>query len=535
MDRIQGVTRHQIEFGCLNDAISKENPVRVMDAFIEKLDFEKLGFVIRDEKSEGRPAFEDKIFLKIYLYGYVNGIRSCRKLERECYRNIELHWLIGKLAPNYHSIADFRKVNARALRNLFKLFVLFLKEVNLIGGKTIAIDGTKVRAHNSKKNNYNPKKIQRHIDYIDQKTNEYFDQLEKNDSQEDIMKISDVEEKILRLKQQKINYELLRTKLEESGEPQVSTTDADSRALLVQGQVVEIAYNMQAAVDEKHKLIVATHTINRNDRNALSAIAIEAKSNLNAENITAISDKGYHNGRELQKCKDQNISTICAHAEIVNSNEHGTTPAYLVTKFKYNKDDDTYTCPEGSVLKTTGNWHKKTRERDSHQFKKYRTPDCKTCLVKSLCTGRADGGREIDRSEYAQAAEENALRYSKSKELYRKRQEINEHIFGTIKRKWSYYYTNLKGLKKVNGEHSFICFVYNFVRAINILEVPEILDRIKNWTPDYTKIAWLLNIILNFRPFTAFKKNLHAIHLQFSTSPIGLLFVLSATYHQIFR
>lgn len=521
MDRIQGVTRHQIEFGCLEDTISHENPVRVMDAFIEKLDFEKLGFVCRVEKSEGRPAFEDKVLLKIYLYGYVNGIRSSRKLERECNRNVELHWLIGKLAPNYHSIADFRKVNSMALRNLFKLFVTFLKEIELIGGKTIAIDGTKVRAHNSKKNNYNPKKIQRHIDYIDRKTNEYFEQLEKNDSQEDIMKISDVEEKIIRLKEQKIRYEILQTKLEESGEPQISTTDTDSRALLVQGQVVEIAYNMQAAVDAKHKLIVATHTINRNDRNALSAIAIEAKNNLDIQNFTALSDKGYHNGRELQKCKDQNISTVCAHAEIVNSNEHGTTPAYLVTKFKYNSQDDTYICPQGSVLKTTGTWHKKTRERDSHLFKKYRTPDCKTCPVKSLCTGRADGGREIDRSEYAQASEENALRYGKSKELYRQRQEINEHIFGTIKRKWSYYYTNLKGLKKVNGEHSFICFVYNFVRAINILEVPEILEKIKNWTPDYTKIVCLLNIIMNFKPFTILKKNPQTSLFQFSTSPIG--------------
>lgn len=522
MNQIEGIARYQIEFSCMEDAISKENPVRVMDAFIEKLDLERLGFVCRPEKMEGRPHFEHKLFLKIYLYGYINGIRSSRKLERECCRNLELHWLIGKLAPNYHSIADFRKVNSGALRNLFKLFVTFLKNVELIGGNTIAIDGTKVRAHNSKKNNFNPKKINRHLEYIHQKTEEYFEQLEKNDTQEDIMKIADVEEKILRLKEQKINYEILQANLQKSGETQISTTDKDSKAMLVQGQVVEIAYNMQAAVDAKHKLIVATHTINRNDRNALTAIALEAKNNLGVENFTALNDKGYHNGRELQKCKDNNITTICAQAEIVNSNEHGTRPEYLVTKFKYNNEDDTYTCPQGSTLRTTGTWHKKTRERDSLQFKKYRTPDCKTCPVKSFCTGRADGGREIDRSEYAQAVEENAQRYRKNKELYRKRQEINEHIFGTIKRKWGYYYTNLKGLQKVNGEHSLICFVYNFVRAINILKVPEILGKIKNWTPDYAKIVWRLNIIIVFRQFRPLKNNCRVILHANSHSTIGL-------------
>lgn len=489
----------------MDDAIGPENPVRVMDAFVEKLDLEKLGFASRAFKLEGRPAFEDQVLLKIYLYGYINGIRSSRRLEKECTRNLELQWLVGKLAPNYHTIADFRKVNATALRNLFKLFVTFLKDIDLIGGKTIAIDGTKVRAHNSKKKNFNPKKIQRHLDYIEQKTNDYFEQLQKNDRQEDMIHISEVEEKILRLKAQKINYEILKTQLEESGEPQISTTDADSRALLVHGQVVEVSYNMQAAVDDKHNLIVATHTINRNDRNALSNIALEAKNNLNVEGFTALVDKGYHNGRELHTCKSNGIETLCAHAEIVNSNLYGTTPDYLVTKFKYDKDSDTYTCPQGSILKTTGTWHKKTRERDSHQFKKYRTPDCKTCPVKSLCTGRADGGREIDRSEYAQAVEENAARYHKNKELYRKRQEINEHIFGTIKRKWSYYYTNLKGLEKVNGEHSFIALVYNFVRAINIVSVPELLKKIENWKPDYRAIVRIQLFPTHFKRFSAIK------------------------------
>lgn len=505
MNRIQGISRHQIEFSCLEDAISLENPVRVVDAFVDKLDLNQLGFIVKEIKSEGRPGFENGIFLKIYLYGYINGIRSSRKLERECTRNIEMQWLIGKLTPNYHSIADFRKNNPAALRNLFKLFVAFLQDLDLVEGNTLAIDGTKVRANNSKKNNYNIKKIQRHLDYIDQKSNEYLSLLETNDAQDDRMRIEEVEEKLNRLKESKIQYELLQKKLVETGELQISATDADSRALLVQGQVVEICYNMQAAVDDKHNLIVATHTINRNDRNALSKIAFEAQKNLNVESFTALVDKGYHNGRELQRCKENGIVTICAHAEIVNSNQHGTTPDYLVTKFKYNSEEDTYTCPQGSKLRTTGTWHKKTRERDSHLFKKYRTPDCKACSVKSLCTGRAHGGREIDRSEYAQSVEENAERYHNNKALYRKRQEINEHIFGTIKRKWSYYYTDLRGLEKVNGEHSFICFVYNFIRAINILSVPTLLEKIKNWTPNYRSIVRFYILLHYLKPHRAIK------------------------------
>ena len=250
-----------------------------------------------------------------------------------------------------------------------------------------------------------------------------------------------------------------------------------------------MSYNIQAAVDQKHNLVIATHTLNRNDRNALSKIALEAKENIKAKNITVLSDKGYHNGREIQTCRDNNIDTICAQQVIINSNEKGTTPDYLVTHFKYNKQADTYTCPQGATLTTTGTWHKKTRERDSHQFKKYRTSDCKECAVKPLCTARASGGREIDRSEYADAVEENSRRYKANKELYRKRQEINEHIFGTIKRQWGYNHTNLKGLEKVNGEMALIMTVYNMKRTINILGMEKLLEQIKNWKPNYKEIA----------------------------------------------
>jgi len=512
MNHIAGIPRLQMQIRSLEDCIDQENPIRFIDAFVEQLDLEKLGFEMKTLKSEGRPSFESTTLLKIYLYGYLNGLRSSRRLESECARNIEMQWLTLGLCPNYHTISDFRKDNPKALKNVFKLFVSFLKDIDLIGGQTIAIDGTKSRAHNSKKNNYNQKKIDRHLAYIEEKCNEYLKTLEDNDVKEDVSKISNIQDKINRLKINKIKYEVLQEQLNSSEEPQISTTDPDARALLVHGQVVEVCYNIQTAVDDKHKLVIATHTINRNDRNALSDIAFEAKENLNAENFVTILDKGYHNGREIQKVTNAGIIPIVAPSEIVNSNNHGTTPEYVVTNFTYNEQNDTYTCPQGNTLRTTGTWHKKSRDNNSsYHFKKYRTPACKTCPVKHLCTGRASGGREIERSEFATAVEANNSRYKENAVLYRKRQEIIEHVFGTIKRKWGYYYTNLIGLDKVNGEHSLIMLVYNIKRCFKLLGVPQLIDRMNNWVSPYKKaptfpLNWLY--LMPLKPHYFLNKNL---------------------------
>ena len=486
MQHITGIPRNQMCFSSLEDTISSENPIRFIDAFVAALSLEALGFSVQTIKTEGRPSFDTKIFLKLYLYGYLNGLRSSRKLEKECVRNIELQWLLCAIVPNYHSISDFRKDNLSGLKKLFKLFVTFLKDADLIAGKTIAIDGTKSRAHNSKKANFNQKKIDKHLAYIEERTQEYLDEIAKNDQHENAIVVTKIQEKIERLKKNKIRYELLEEKLQASGEPQISTTDQDARALLVQGVVVEISYNIQAAVDNKHNLVVATHTINRNDLNALGTIALEAKENLGLETFTVLVDKGYHNGREIAQCINHNITTIVAHPTPGTSKESVTQPDYLVAKFIYNKDDDTYTCPQGETLKTTGRWHKKSgrTEQSGYQFRKYRTPACKTCPVKHLCTARP-AGREIDRSEYASAVEENNKRYQENPQLYRKRQEINEHIFGTIKRQWGYNHTNLKGLDKVNGEHSLIMLVYNIKRSINILGVPDLIAKLKKWKSPY--------------------------------------------------
>lgn len=491
MQHITGISRQQMRFSSLEDTISPDNQVRFIDAFVEYIDISKLDFAVKTLKTEGRPSFNSKVFLKIYLYGYLNGVRSGRDLEKECFRNMEMQWLLEDIRPNYHSISDFRKDNPIALKKLFKLFVSFLKEVDLIGCETIAIDGTKNRAHNSKKANFNQKKIDKHLAYIEAKTQEYLDTLEENDAKDNSAIIQNIQQKIERLKGNKFRYEQLQEKLKASGEPQISTTDNDARVLLVQGQVVEISFNMQAAVDAKHNLVVATHTINRNDRSALSAIAIEAKENLGIETYTALVDKGYHNGKQIEICKQANITTIVAQPE-QGKNKENIHPDYLVTKFQYDKTTDTYTCPQGEILKTTGTWYKKTADKDSYEFKRYRTPKCRECPVKHLCTSRASG-RDIDRSQYADAVEENNKRYQANAQLYRKRQEINEHIFGTIKRQWGYNHTNLTGLEKVNGEHSLIMLVYNIKRSINILGVPDLIAKLQKWNSPYkAKVLFLL-------------------------------------------
>lgn len=196
MQHIQGISRHQLQIRSLEDTITLENPIRFIDAFVGVIDFQKLGFELRILKTEGRPSFKTEVFLKLYLYGYLNGIRSSRRLEKEYLRNLEVQWLLEDIRPNYHSIADFRKDNPKALKQLFKLFVSFLKEADLIAGETIAIDGTKSRAHNSKKSNFNQKKIDKHKEYIELKTQEYLDELDRNDAQDSSTKITNIQKKL---------------------------------------------------------------------------------------------------------------------------------------------------------------------------------------------------------------------------------------------------------------------------------------------------------------------------------------------------
>jgi transposase len=500
MQFIQGQQRQQTYFATLEDQVAADNPVRLIDAFIEKLDLQQLGFSKTTPNSEGRPAFAPQVLLKLYLYGYLNKIRSSRKLERECSRNIELQWLLQNLVPNYHTIADFRKLHTQALQLMFRLYVHFLSEAGLLGKTTIAVDGSKFKAVNSKKNNYNQKKIDKHQQLIKDKAEKYLQELDDLDKQEQTKSKDDLDikrEKIKqgleKLKERTIKYDSLQQQLNNTTDKQISTTDADSRSILITKSIVEVAYNVQNVVDDKNNLVVQTQATNTNDGKALYKAATQAKQNLQLqkeETIMLLADKGYHTGAELQQCQQENMITHVAYKEQPGVKHIATD--FLAESFAYDKSTDSYICPAGATLTSLGTWHNKKGEANetSFRFKTYRTDGCKTCALRSQCTKL--NKRIIQRSEYQDAVDINNNNIKQNPHYYKRRQAIVEHPFGTIKRHFGFTHTLLKGLQKVNGEMNLIMFCYNFMRTKNILGFDKMLETIKNWQPDYSKIVCAL-------------------------------------------
>ena len=501
MEFIQGSNRQQCYFSSLEEQVSSANAVRLMDAFVDKLDLLQLGFTSIVHKSEGRPPYAPGVILKLYLYGYLNKIRSSRKLEKECSRNIELQWLLQNLRPNYHTIADFRKVHSQALQNMFRLYVQFLSEAGLLGKTTIAVDGSKFKAVNGKKNNYNQKKIDKHRQFIEDKTTKYLLELDELDKQENTkdelsIKKEKIKQGLAKLKERTIKYDTLQQQLESTADKQISTTDADSRSIIIVKNIVEVAYNTQNAVDDKHNLIVHTQATNTNDGKALHKAATQAKQNLQLQKedtLIVLADKGYHTGAELQQCQQDNMITHVAYKE-QPSVKH-ISSEFLSESFDYNKATDSYTCPAGAVLRSLGTWHNKKGEASetSYRFKTYRTDACKTCALKHQCTKLPK--RIIHRSEYQDAVDMNDNNIKKNPKYYKRRQAIVEHPFGTLKRHWGFTHTLLKGLEKVNGEMNLIMFCYNFMRTKNILGFNKMLEAIKNWQPDYNKVICALKSV----------------------------------------
>lgn len=498
MQYIQGNSRHQTYFSTLENQVSADNPVRLIDCFVDKLDLLKLGFAKTVHSSEGRPPFAPQVLLKLYLYGYLNKIRSSRKLEKECSRNIELQWLLQNLNPNYHTIADFRKGHAQPLQSMFRLYVQFLIDAGLLGKTTIGIDGSKFKAVNSKKNNYNQKKIDKHRQFIEDKTTKYLQQLDELDKEENncdelAIKKEKIKEGLQKLKERSIKYDALQQQLDATTDKQISTTDTDSRSILITKSIVEVAYNVQNAVDDKHNLIVHTQATNINDGKALHNAAAQAKDNLQLpkeKELMVLADKGYHTGAELLQCQKDNMITHVAYKE-QPSVKH-IANEFLAESFVYNNANDTYTCPAGAILTSLGTWHNKKGEagETSYRFKTYRTDACKACPLKNQCTKLPK--RIVQRSEFQDAVDVNDKNIKQNPQYYKRRQSICEHPFGSIKRHWGYTHTLLKGLQKVNGEMNLIMFCYNFMRAKNILGFEKMIQAIQSWQPNYDKIVCAL-------------------------------------------
>jgi len=441
----------------LDDGISTDNEVRLIDVFVDSLALENYGFQI-DHCENGRPAYHPGDLLKLFIYGYMNKIRSSRRLEKECKRNIEVMWLLGSLHPDHNTISNFRRDNPKAIKKVFQETVKVANYFNLIGGTLIAGDSTKFRAQNSKKNNFNKKKIARHLEYIENKLQEYYGSLTKNDGDNK----EHIADQIEKQKQRAEGYREIENQLKESGEPQISTSDPDSRQLMVRNNITEVAYNVQTTVDAKNKILIDYKVTNSNDSKAMGNMLQRAKSILRTNQFTALYDKGYHTGSEFKIAHDLNIETLVA---IPGQTGHAPDPAYDAENFTYIPEGDYYICPQNQHLTTTGKRHK----ADGYYFKRYVTKACRSCRVKKQCS-KSTKRKGIHRSEYQEYIEYNKEQVEGNKALYKRRQAIVEHPFGTIKRQWDFsYIMTKKSVKRASADVGLMMTAYNLRRIINIL------------------------------------------------------------------
>lgn len=451
----------------LDDAVDTDNEVRIIDLFVDSLDLGSFGFKVEFEEN-GRPAYHPADLLKLYIYGYLNRVRSSRCLEKECHRNIEVLWLLRNLKPDHNTISNFRRDNPRAIKKVFRETVRIAKHFNLIGGTLIAGDSTKLRAQNSKKNNFNQKKIDRHLEYIGNKLAEYNKALAENDGDDK----EQIKKEIKKQELRKEGYKKIEQQLKESGQPQVSTSDPDSRQMITRNNITEVAYNVQTSVDDKHNLPFDFDVSNTNDAKAMGGMVRRAKTIIGNNDFTALYDKGYHTGSEFQKAFDLGIDVMVAIPSVA---ANAPNPEYNVENFVYNKNEDCYTCPQGERMTTNGRWHK----AKTYNFKRYTTKACKTCIAKPECS-KAICGKAIQRSEYQEWVDLNRKRIAENNELYRKRQQIVEHPYGTIKRQWGFsYILTKKGMNRASADVGLIMTAYNFRRIINILGINTLKEYLR--------------------------------------------------------
>jgi transposase len=513
-----GISREQLHpFPLtLEASIGETNIVRVIDIFVDSLDLVTLGFQHSIDNERGTSMYHPGALLKLYIYGYFNRIRSSRRLEVECERNIELHWLLNRLMPKYHTIADFRKIHPEALNATFKEFTQFCIILNLIGKEKVAFDGTKIHAQNNPSNNFNAARLEKLLARINTKTaiyEQYLADLDAADSLEQAAIVTipsiavtksknDIENALVILAERKIKYEAFQTELKtrvdadcDESELQISTVDPDARSMIFKHNNTAIGYNVQTAADAEHCLIVHYEVTNVGDTNALSSLAKDTKKVLNlGENDTydGLADAGYHTGSQLAECIANGIMTyVCpqdvAAAQATLSNETTDKDNFSKDKFIYDQTTDTYTCPNAKQLTTNGTTytHKARNKRGkARNYKQYTLPckTCQDCPFSDQCQGsrkKQSHGRIIERYEFDDAIESNRKRLIQRPKTYQERKEIIEHPFGTIKRSWGYYYTLLRTKRKVSGEFALIYLCYNLRRVINILGVNELKNAIK--------------------------------------------------------
>ncbi|MBD1847357.1 IS1182 family transposase [Cyanobacteria bacterium FACHB-63] len=471
MPHIQGRDRHsEVQFPLmLDDYIDAENPVRFIDAFVDQLDLAALGFVRVEAAAEGRPGYHPGDLLKLYLYGYLNRIRSSRALERETHRNVELMWLLKQLRPDHKTIADFRKVHSDALRGVCRQFTQLCKELELFGGELVAIDGSKFLAVNSRRRNFTVDKLQKILKEVDEQIEGYLSELEQQDAAAPFLEQTErLQRKLEGLHERKAKHEGLQAQMIEQGQTQLSLTDPDSRRM-VDGPNAPICYNVQTAVDAKHKLIVAHEVTNDvSDQLWLAPMALQAQEVMEVEEIEAVADRGYYDSQNVKQCVDAGITPYVSKPP---TSKNGPLGRFTKEAFTYDGELDVYRCPAGESLTFRFEAMQKGR-----MMRNYELPSrvCRNCELKTQCTDAARG-RRIRRWEDESLLEEIRDRVKANPQKMKQRREMVEHPFGTLKRGMNQGYFLCRGLTKVRGEMSLSILSYNLKRVFNILGVEAMI------------------------------------------------------------
>jgi len=467
----------------IEDYVGPDNPVRAIESFVCALDLAKLGFRHADRGAEevGQPPYDPADLLKLYLYGYINQVRSSRRLEREAGRNLELIWLLKGLRPGYRTIANFRKENWKALKAANRGFVLLVRELGLIGASVVAIDGSFFHGDASKASIFTRKRLAEQIAKLDQEIEAYGKSLDDNDAAEAKSQTqdhtggpgaggggdgSDIGAKVAALMAKRSRAQADLARLEDSGETQLSLTDPDARHLVKNGQGVA-GYNVQVAVDDKHKLIVASEVVNdSSDVGQLHAMAKAAKEALDVKTLQALADEGYYSSTELKACEDDGIVAYVPPSE--GNGRLEKEGRFSLKNFSYDAAADAYRCPAGELLhRMKGSW-KNASGRIEIRYAS-RKAICGACPLKARCLSPKAVNRTIGRWEHEDVLERHRARMQGAGELMRRRSGIVEHPFGTLKCRAGYRHFLVRGFDKVRGEWSLMALCYNFTRVLNIL------------------------------------------------------------------
>ena len=473
---VEGTDRGQTTLlpECLDDWIDENNPVRVIDAFVEALNLAELGFSGVEPEATGRPSYHPSVLLKLYIYGYLNRVQSSRRLEREAGRNFEAMWLLGRLVPDHKRVADFRKDNGPAIRKVCARFVELCREMGLLAKARVAIDGSKFKAVNNRDKNFTRAKVERRRAQLEESVARYLSQLDTADRQAPTealaAKTTHLKEKLEKLKQEMERLKILEAQMLAAPDQQISLTDPDSRSMATSGRGSGVVgYNVQVAVDTEHHLIVNHEVTNvGSDRAQLARVAQETKATLQTEKLEAVADRGYFSGEEILTCDQAGITVTLPKPMTSGAKARGR---FGKQDFVYLPEEDVYRCPAGERLK-----YYYTNVENGLRLRNYWTNACRTCALKSHCTITVI--RRIKRWEHEHVIEAVQKRLDENPQAMRMRRETVEHPFGTIKARMGATHFLMKTLPRVASEMALHVLAYNLTRVMNIMGVQPLLAAI---------------------------------------------------------